>query len=154
MITITVRAPFAKKVDKLEIIDTANSVLINLFGEKKINLSILICSDKVIAKYNFQYRSVNSPTDVLSFESNTIDPESNLLNLGDIVLSYETAEKQAIDACHSTNDELLVLLIHGILHLSGYDHDTKKNKETMWKKQFEIHRMLDIKIASLSGDND
>jgi probable rRNA maturation factor len=154
VISISVKKPFVVKVDKQALINAANITINILFREKPVNLSILVCSDELITQYNSMYRGLESPTDVLSFDSDLIDPDSNALHLGDIVLSYETAGRQANEACHSTTEELIILLIHGILHLAGYNHDDLSSKEKMWIKQFQIHETLGIETNQLSGDND
>lgn len=80
-------------------------------------LSILICNDQRIAELNGMWRKKEGPTDVLSF------PMGQGL-LGDIVISVETAQQQANEAGHSLEVEMRVLLVHGLLHLCGYDHHT------------------------------
>ena len=103
---------------------------------------------------NSKFRDTDRPTDVLSFGSDETDPETGNRYLGDIIISYETAEKQASMANHDVQTEIKILLIHGFLHLLGFDHDTEKNKKMMWQKQFSIHKFLGIDVWSLPGDDD
>lgn len=118
------------------------------------DLSVVITTDPDIRQLNLQYRNVDRPTDVLSFESEEVDPESGVRYLGDIVISYPRALQQAENAGHSTLNELSLLLVHGILHLSGYDHDTPERKSIMWKLQDQILSHNGIKLNKISGDEE
>ena len=87
-------------------------------------ISILFCNDDYIQELNRNYRNIDSPTDILSFENGETytDEEGEWLEAGDIALSLETLPKNAEYFKVSQNEELKRLLIHGILHLNGYDH--------------------------------
>lgn len=87
-------------------------------------LSIMICSDSYIKELNKNYRNIDSATDVLSFENNEEYEEDGKMwkNVGDIAISAETLPKNAEYFEVSENTELKRLIIHGILHLNGYDH--------------------------------
>lgn len=80
-------------------------------------LSLTLCDDDMIRDLNSEWRSVDRPTDVLSF------PMDDEQLLGDLVVSVETASRQAIDRSHTLRDELRILMVHGLLHLLGYDHE-------------------------------
>lgn len=100
-------------------------------------LSILFVDDSGIRQLNKEYRDKDSATDVLSFPQFDEDDEpgftSNLL--GDVVISIETAKRQAKEHHLSLEEELILLLIHGILHLLGYDHERSASEaEAMQKK--------------------
>jgi probable rRNA maturation factor len=80
--------------------------------------------DPTIRELNFKYRGKNKATDVLSFSSPDKFPGNlDSLNLGDIVISIPTAAKYAAKKGYSLDMELVVLLVHGILHLAGFDHE-------------------------------
>lgn len=86
-------------------------------------LSLVLCDDAFIHELNRTWRGVDSATDVLSFAMGEgDDAEVNPEVLGDIVLSMETAARQADEHGHSLEAEVRVLLVHGFLHLLGYDH--------------------------------
>ncbi len=154
MISITVRKPYQKFVNKRQIKTTVESALAHLLHGKMVDLSILICSDEEILKINSRYRNIHQATDVLSFESDEVSPETETPHLGDILISYDSAFDHSIRYSQDVSVEILVLLIHGILHLVGFDHSTIDSKEQMWKKQYEIHRLLDISIDQLPGENE
>jgi len=112
-------------------------------GYKEAQVSILFCSDSYIRKLNKEYRGVDASTDVLAFSMHEgkfskLHPEV----LGDVVISLETASRQAKRLRYSLNKETILLVIHGILHLLGYDHLKKKDKELMRKKEKQILKSL------------
>lgn len=91
-------------------------------------LSVLFCSDSFIQKLNKQYRSIDAATDVLSFEQGDeyTDEEGNVLFVaGDIIISMDMLSFNALEYGVSRDEELKRLLIHGILHLDGYDHENE-----------------------------
>jgi len=107
-------------------------------------LSILFCGNKTIASLNNQYRYINEPTDVLSFNlGETVqDGERTVYLPGDIVISLETLTENAKYFKISEDEELRRLLIHGILHLDGMDHDSIEQNEPMLALQEEILKKL------------
>ena len=88
-------------------------------------ISILFCNDSYMQELNKNYRGVDSPTDVLSFENDEEyeDQEGRWLCAGDIAISLDTLPVNAAYFEESENDEIKRLLVHGILHLNGYDHE-------------------------------
>ncbi len=102
------------------------------------DLSVVIDSDDVVKALNQQYRGLDHSTDVLSFSANDLDLETGHTILGDIVISYPRAEKQAAEANHPAEKEIQLLTIHGVLHLLGYDHSTDAEKEIMWDIQSRL----------------
>jgi len=88
-------------------------------------LSMVFCDDDFIQKLNKDYRGKNVPTDVLSFPMDEEQFESEVRLLGDIVISTETAVRQAESLKHPPLLEIVFLLIHGLLHLHGYEHSQK-----------------------------
>jgi probable rRNA maturation factor len=98
---------------------------------------------------NRQFRGIESPTDVLSFESGEKDPDSGQVYLGDIVISYDRAVQQASSAGHPTQNEVILLAIHGALHLIGYDHSTEEEKQQMWAIQQKMLTHNGITINKL-----
>lgn len=109
-------------------------------------LSILLCDDGEIQSINAEHREKDKPTDVLSFpQAEFVRPQvprkgQNLALLGDVVVSLDTAERQAKGRKRPIEEEVRFLLAHGILHLYGYDHATKEEKALMTKKTRELVR--------------
>ena len=99
-------------------------------------------TDPEIHLLNRQYRGKDTPTDVLSFP---LADEWQPSLLGDVVISFETAARQARRRGHSLHEELQTLLIHGILHLLGYDHEVSRSEAIrMHRKEREIKTILDV----------
>ncbi len=107
-----------------------------------LQVALLLTDDATIARLNSQYRHVNGPTDVLAFASQGgepfVLPDSARHHLGDVVISLETAERQAKEQGHPTAHELALLIVHGCLHLLGYDHATPEEQARMWSLQADI----------------
>ncbi len=105
-------------------------------------LSLVFCDDDFIQKLNKDYRGKNTPTDVLSFPMDEEVFESEVRMLGDVVISTETAVRQAEGMKHDPILEIVFLLIHGLLHLHGYDHGHKIMRRQMRDREVTIFRHL------------
>jgi len=117
-------------------------------GCEKCEVSILLTDDSEIHELNATYRDVDSPTDVLAFamrEGADGDPDDEIL--GDVVISIDTAKRQAEEYNHSIEAELSLLVVHGILHLLGYDHAEKDEASEMQERQKEIIETLGYKLS-------
>lgn len=112
-------------------------------------VSVTFVDNQTMAGLNGEYRGKSGPTDVLSFECDNLDdgfpsaPEDgpasvDVYSLGDIVIAPDVAAIQAQDYSDSFNDELALLLVHGILHLCGYDHIEDDEAQVMEDRQREI----------------
>jgi probable rRNA maturation factor len=110
-------------------------------------VSILFASNDEIQKLNATYRGKDKPTNVLSFPSGLFHPEQNLpvIPLGDVVLAYEIIDQEAKDKGVSFQDHLSHLLIHGYLHLLGYDHEQDEEAEVMEALEIQHLQALGIK---------
>ncbi len=106
-------------------------------------VSIIFVDDKEIQKLNLEYMKKDRPTDVLSFsmlEGDDIKSQEDELRLGDIAISLETAERQASENNQSLEDEIILLVTHGFLHLLSYDDEEKENRKIMFKRTNELIR--------------
>jgi probable rRNA maturation factor len=120
------------KIDVDKIVELSNNILSeeNLL-EKNSYINIVITDDEEMTEYNKKFRNKDGPTDVLSFEYGL-----NEETIGDIVISYETVARQAPEYNNSMETELYLMIIHGILHLLGYDHEkNEKEAKIMFDKQ-------------------
>jgi probable rRNA maturation factor len=86
------------------------------------DVSVLITTDREIRRLNRQYRGKNKATDVLSFPADPIVKKQEKID-GDIAISVHTASRQAAEQGHALATELRVLILHGLLHLAGFDHE-------------------------------
>jgi probable rRNA maturation factor len=128
-----------RPLDKTRLTKAAASIL-TFLNQTEAELSILFVGDKKMKELNSSYRGKNKSTDVLSFEAGIPMQDSTLNNvLGDIVINIPRAESQAEEYGTTFYDELYRLLIHGTLHLVGYDHELSKYEERkMIKKEKEL----------------
>jgi len=98
-------------------------------------LSILLADDPTVHELNRTYRDTDAPTDVLSFAQREggdfAQPEGTPAHLGDVVISIDTAKRQAVEYKLELQDEVSHLLVHGILHLLGYDHEQPEDEAAM-----------------------
>ncbi|HEU4982653.1 MAG TPA: rRNA maturation RNase YbeY [Acidobacteriaceae bacterium] len=104
------------------------------------SVSVLLTGDAEIQRLNREFRGKNKPTDVLSFPSG--ENAGRARTAGDLALSVETAEREAQRLGHSLNLELKVLLLHGTLHLAGYDHEADSGE--MARKEEALRRKLGL----------
>lgn len=123
--------------------------LLEKLGYENEELSVMFCSDGMMQSLNKQYRDIDSPTDVLSFENGdeyTDEDGSTWLCAGDIIISLDTLPVNAQYFSVSENEELKRLLIHGTLHVNGYDHGDahvepgKEPEDEMLKLQENVLR--------------
>ena len=105
-------------------------------GKSDSSVTVAFVSDKNIRKLNHQFRGIDKATDVLSF------PADEPNNLGDIAVSVETATRQAKENRLSFEIEVAQLILHGLLHLCGYDHETDNGE--MNKLELKLRRKLNI----------
>lgn len=106
-------------------------------------VSVLMVDDQAIQRFNKDYRGIDKATDVISFaaeESDLVEFDDLPRNIGDIIISFDHVQQQALSLEHSFDRELVFLLIHSMLHLTGYDHVDVDlpTAESMFKKQREI----------------
>jgi probable rRNA maturation factor len=105
-------------------------------GNGGATATIAFVSDSSIRKLNQQFRGIDKATDVLSF------PADEANNLGDVAVSLETAARQAKENGLSLDNEIAQLILHGLLHLSGYDHETDNGE--MNRLELKLRRKLRI----------
>ncbi len=118
-------------------------VLLDSLDLAQAELSVLICDDAFIQPLNRDYRSQDRPTDVLSFamrEGELADPQDPLL--GDVVISLQTARRQAEQQGHSVDREVRILLTHGLLHLLGQHHGDEDQRQRMLAEQARLLALL------------
>ncbi len=143
-IEIQVAPNFEEKVDSARLLALADLALCRLGCRQGKGLTVLVTGDEEMGELNRRYRGVDSPTDVLSFSAGgegefAVGP-GGAGYLGDVVISYPRAEEQAREYGHMVAEELNLLLVHGILHLLGYDHQDEEGRRKMWEKQRELLR--------------
>jgi probable rRNA maturation factor len=123
----------------------ARRALHSAYSGGEADVTVLLTDDGQVQALNRQYLEIDAPTDVLSFPAGETDPDSGNLYLGDVIISYPRALAQAETGGHSVEAELQLLVVHGVLHLLGYDHAEEAEQAAMWAVQAEI-------MAGLQGD--
>ncbi len=118
------RHPGGRPTDALRRLTVAAA---SRLGTGAVEIGVLVCDDPTIRSLNRHYRGKDRPTDVLSFPAGFAQPEGPRY-LGDVAISLETAERQAAEAGVPLERELATLLLHAIVHLCGYDHETDRGE--------------------------
>ncbi len=116
--------------------------VLDLVGESQAELSLVLVDNKEIQKLNMKFRHKDSPTDVLSFPAEPKLPAGVRL-LGDVIISVEKAQHQAKERGRTLQQEVVTLLIHGVLHLLGHDHErSARDARIMGRLEKKIYRAL------------
>jgi len=144
-LTLQIDPAYQDSVDAGRIETTVRRVLKSQGVTDPVALSVVITGDEEIHELNQRFRGVDSPTDVLAFGSGEPDqqfvsPPDEPPYLGDVVISYPRAAAQAAEHGHTTAEELDLLVIHGCLHLLGFEDETEAGREEMWRWQERLLR--------------
>ena len=132
----------------------AGQVLIAEHANPLVEIGLVITGQEKIQELNRLYLEEDAPTDVLSFpmmepdidESGFITPPDSTLHLGEVIISYPQAKKQAREHGHTVKKEIAILIVHGVLHLLGYDHDTPGHRRVMHKRETAIIKTIEEKL--------
>ena len=111
----------------------------------KGEVAVLLAGDKTLRRLNKQFRGKDKATDVLSFPATK---EGGAKHGGDLAISYETAQQQADEHGHSLGEELRVLMLHGLLHLAGMDHETDDGE--MAKREAKLRKKLKLPVGLIA----
>ena len=146
-ILVQIDEPFQASVDEAWLTAAARATL-RACEQIHVSLSIQVVDDDVVQRHNRIYRQQDAPTDVLSFAIQEGSPFASEMpdalaaeldsELGDLLLALPYASRQARRYGHSLAGEIQLLVVHGTLHLLGFDHDTVERQASMWRKQSEI----------------
>ncbi len=122
----------------------SENLVFHKFTGKNIEISVVLADNPFVQNLNKTYRGKNKPTNVLSFPQDP-DTGSKMINLGDVVLAYETVKKEANSQGKSFVDHVTHLLVHGILHLLEYDHENDEEAKEMESLEIRVLERLGIK---------
>ncbi len=156
-ISVEVAEPFAQAVDQ-QALEAAVAETLRQHGLQAASLTVVLTDDETVRELNRQYRGVDRPTDVLSFpaQEGQAQPPMELppelaqemaTYLGDVIIAYPYTVRQAARYGHPVEAELQLLVVHGVLHLLGYDHATPQEKARMWQVQERILEALGVAIT-------
>ncbi len=147
--------PNPYRLGKMIVIEAPRAKLVSALGKRDLNrflasatealgligeFSVLLTGDKRLRALNFQFRGMDKATDVLSFPA--LPEPGGTGQGGDLAISLETASVQAAEHGHTLQMEVKILILHGLLHLSGYDHETDqgqmRRRETVLRKRLAL----------------
>ncbi len=112
-----------------------------------VDASLVLSDDAQLHQLNRQFLGIDAPTDVLAFPDGETDRDTGNTHQGDVILSYPRALAQAESGGHPVEAEMQLLVVHGMLHLLGYDHTGPEQKAAMWAAQAEILSRLGCAIT-------
>ena len=138
-ISIVDREEFIDEPGKEELVRLVERILAYLDLSARSELCVSLVSDVDMRELNRRYRQIDTTTDVLCFpQKSDVSPDL----LGDIVISYQTALRHSRRLEITVEEELRLLIVHAVLHLLGFDHKKKKERETMREKEKEVLNYL------------
>lgn len=148
----TYRCPWQDWITQwMTVLEPANMQGDALHPADRYELSLRLTDDQEVQNLNREFRSKDQPTDVLSFAALEVDcpqlPDEEPLGLGDIIISVETAARQAEIQGHSIEIELIWLASHGLLHLLGWDHPDESSLMEMLNQQRDLLQTIGVTIA-------
>ena len=128
----------------VELLEQTGNVLLAGCQAEDRELSILLTDDPGIRALNAQWRSVDAPTDVLSFAFDEVETRAAWMPLGEIILNIDRAEIQRHDHGLSLEQELIYLLIHGVCHLRGFDHADPNESSVMRSEEVRLLALVGL----------
>ena len=156
-IDVQIFPAFARRLSKAWLRQVAEQALNNHDGGTPPIISLVIADDETVHYLNLEYRGLDETTDVLAFplwnssENADLDtggfylpPEENAI-VGEIVISYPQAARQAREGKRPVRAEMALLIVHGVLHLLGYDHADPQQESDMWARQDEVLARVPLK---------
>lgn len=151
-IAISVEEEFRGLVDRDRIKRIAQKVLEAEGMASPYEVSLMFTDSATVQKLNRDYRGVDEPTDVIAFymlpqdgdDSSFVLPPDGVTHLGEVIISYPQAAEQAGEQGHPVEQELALLIIHGILHLLGYDHEQPEEEVKMRAREQELLGKLEL----------
>ncbi|MCG8584212.1 MAG: rRNA maturation RNase YbeY [Pirellulales bacterium] len=146
MIAVEINDRDARATAVAERIDRAVTMVFREVDVQSANVSVAIVDDATIWRLNREYLEHDYPTDVLSFVLSQDDQRLE----GEIIVSADTAEREAVEHGWSSESELLLYVVHGALHLVGYDDDSDENRQRMREREQEI--LSRLSDSQFSGD--
>jgi probable rRNA maturation factor len=142
-VDLQVDPEFAGLVEPGPLRAAALAALAESYGDDPVELTVVVTDDAVVRDLNRRYRGVDRSTDVLAFPADEpgtpfVAPPDLRTYLGDVIIAFPQAAAQARAGGHGPNAELQLLVVHGVLHLLGYEHATAAERKQMWAAQARI----------------
>ena len=148
-INIDIKPPYHNRLAKKWLLEVVETVLSIQKIDRPVELSLLITGDREVHKLNREYRGIDKTTDVISFALSEdtgefVTPPDRVSRLGEVIISYPQAASQAKANKQTIKAELAWLVVHGLLHLLGYDHQDDASEAVMRKREDVILRKIDL----------
>ncbi len=143
-VTILVDSDYREKID-LELYKHCAVEVLEIERAGSGMLSLVFTDQERIHSLNLEYAGVDEPTDVLSFANGDIDPTTDRISFGDVIIAVPIAEINASSRNRELEEELALLVVHGVLHLLGFDHASPEDKRVMWDRQSTVLADLGIR---------
>ena len=133
----------------------AEQVLVAQEADASVEMGLVIATQERVRQLNKSYRGKDEPTDVLAFSAMEeigadfppfVQPPDGVLHLGEVIISYPQAVAQAEEHQHSIKREIAILIIHGILHLLGYEHNKPELERQMMTREVEILNCIEREL--------
>jgi probable rRNA maturation factor len=146
-LSIQIEKPFVGLVSKQWLRRAVKLTLAHTGISSPVELGLVIAGDDTVHELNRNYRNMDRTTDVIAFslsEQGAVDnqpfitPPDDVIHLGEVIVSYPQAKRQAHEQRHSLERELALLVAHGVLHLLGYDHELPEQAEKMRSMEVRI----------------
>ena len=153
-VDIQIEAPYQCRVHTEALQEAAEATLQYQHIEEPCELVVVVTGDETLHHLNRRHRGVDAPTDVLAFPHQTqgrapfvfVDAPGFPCFLGDVIISFPRAEAQALEADNALLAELQLLVIHGVLHLLGYDDETESERTRMWQAQQDVLDAIGVEV--------
>jgi probable rRNA maturation factor len=139
-VLVSIDDPFADRVSR-ERLERIACWVLEAEAVSDAELSLVVTDDETVRRLNRDYAGEDAATDVLSFslrEGEEFASPDGVLRLGEVIISYPTAERQAREAGRAVDEEIAHLLVHGVLHLLAYDHAEPEDERRMRAREREL----------------
>lgn len=155
-VDVQIEQPYKSQVQGDTLQQAVEATLRHQRVEEPCELVVVVTEDETLHQLNQRHRGVDAPTDVLAFPHQTkgptpppfvfVDAPGFPRYLGDIVVSFPRARAQAAEAGHEVAAELQLLVVHGVLHLLGYDDETEPERARMWRAQQTVLGEMAVEV--------
>ena len=150
-IYVNIEAPYRRRLTQKWLREVIDATLAAQKIDRPVELSLIITGDEEVHRLNRDYRGIDATTDVISFAlsenrdgADFITPPDRISRLGEVIISYPQAASQARENKQTIKAELAWLVVHGLLHLLGYDHQDDRSEVVMRKREDKILREIDL----------
>ena len=150
-INIDIKPPYQGRLTQKWLREVVAITLSTQKIDRPVELSLLITGDEEVHRLNREYRGIDATTDVISFalsenvaDTEFVTPPDHVSRLGEVIISYPQAASQARENKQTIKAEMAWLVVHGLLHLLGYDHQDDKSEAIMRKREDRILREIEL----------